>query len=303
MKRLFRAFARILDQNPAAEIQPQLSGPALVCRDLGLEIGRKKLLHGIDLQLEPGACLAIIGKNGSGKTSLLKSFLRLNQTANQVIRTSGEIRIFGHDIKDLDQAGLARLIAWVPQAVAAPPPPCDLHGFLLLARYARLRNCRPAKADELAVERALRLTGMTGFARASLASLSGGERQKAYLAAALAQEAPILLLDEPTAFLDPAHVVEVNGLISKLQTVHGLTIVCVSHDLNWVLSTAASGGLVLAIGQEQKSGHGRCLWFGPASRMLQADLPARVYGHDFICLKDPVSGQDLVVPSQFGGKR
>lgn len=300
---LFNAIARFFGQIHGTGSNPELTGPALACRNLGLEIDSKTLFSGIDIELQAGQCLVIIGKNGSGKTSLLKSFLRLNSLDHK-IRASGEIKIFGHDARDLDQTALARLIAWVPQA-GAPLPPCDLHGFLLLARYARFKDGRPTKTDELAVERALSLTGMSGFARASLRSLSGGERQKAYLAAALAQEAPILLMDEPTAFLDPAHVVDVNSLIHKLQTEQGLTIVCVSHDLNWVLSTAETGGMVLAMGKDQyRAG---CLWSGPASQMLEAGILAMVYDHDFICLKDPGSGHDLVVPAQLrarlGGKR
>lgn len=249
--------------------------------------GRVPALSGLNLSLPAGGWLSVIGPNGAGKSTLLKSLLRLNEGG----RPAGAALLNGRALAEYRQKELARLVSYVPQA-GGWIPPFTVEEFLRLSRYPRSSPRAPwSKDDAAALEAALSLTGLAPLATRPLGQLSGGERQKAYLAAALAQESRLMLLDEPTAFLDPRHAAELAGLLKKLKREQNLTIVVVTHDLNQALS---AGGQALVLRG------GRQLHFGPAQSLLQEGILEEAYAHPFSRFKHPQTGQDLVMAAEAG---
>lgn len=263
---------------------------------LTFSIGSKTLLRDIGFSVEPGGFVSIIGPNGAGKSTLLSCILGLQGEGESRggatgWKLSGEVMVNGKNARTCTRKELARAAAYVPQAGGAIPP-FTVREFARLARYALPAESRD---DGQAVARAFALTGMDALADRPLASLSGGERQKAYLAAALAQESPLLVLDEPTAFLDPKHAAEVHGLLKRLNNEQGLTVVTVTHDMN---QPPDAGGNALALR------HGEQIWYGPASDLTRAgqdDILRRTFGHPFLRIAHPVTGAVLIVPELAAG--
>ncbi len=246
----------------------------------------KAVLQDLSFSLGAGAYLSIIGPNGAGKSTLLKCLLRLHEEG----RAQGLAEVRGKSLAAYPQRELATVMSYVPQA-GGWIPPFSVEEFLRLSRYpyappaGKLRG-----ADLAAVQRALSLTGMEALASRRLKTLSGGERQKAYLAAALAQETPIMLLDEPASFLDPRHAAELNLLLKTLNREQGLTMLTVTHDLNHPLD---AGGNVLVLRR------GRQLFFGPAQSLLDNDILETAFGLGFTRLPHPEDGLPIILPRAF----
>ena len=257
----------------------------LSCHNYGFSFTGEPVLKEITFSLEKGAYLSILGPNGAGKSTLLKSFLRLHETG----RPNGAVSVLGRALASFSQRELARLIAYVPQA-AGRIPPFTVAYFLKLSRYpyAHDRQALQPGGNE-AIENALHSTGMSHLADRRLDTLSGGERQKAFLAAALAQSADILLLDEPTSFLDPKHAAEVNALLKTLNRERGLTMLTVTHDLNHPLD-AGGQSLVLRGGEQ--------VYFGPSSSLTGNGILEKAFGHSFAYLTHPATGRPLVIADQ-----
>ena len=247
--------------------------------DLKYKIGEQEILKGLDFKLERGAYLSVIGPNGAGKSTLLKCILRLNTT------WQGQIQIDDIDLKNLSQKELARHISYVPQAGGWIPPYTVLE-FIRLARYPHLKGTARLKSHDFEmIDEALCLCGLENLKQRSLEKLSGGERQKAYLAAALAQETPIMFLDEPNSFLDPKHVAELDELLKRLNQEQGLSIVTVTHDLNHPLNLK-SQVLILKKGKQ--------FYFGPASDML-GEILNEAYEHQFVHFKHPLHDRQAIL--------
>jgi iron complex transport system ATP-binding protein len=258
---------------------------ALSCDRYAFSFSGAPILADISFRLERGGFLSIIGPNGAGKTTLLKSFLRLQAAG----RSGGGISVLERPLSSYSQRELARLIAYVPQAGGRIPPFTVLE-FLRLSRYPRLS--RPgilAAADREAVESALALTGTGGLADRRLDTLSGGERQKAYLAAALAQEADILLLDEPASFLDPKHAAAMAALLRTLNRERRLTLLVVTHDLHHLPD---GGEQVLVLRQ------GKQLYFGPSAALAEEGVLEAAFDHTFTYLRHPRTGRPLILADQ-----
>ncbi|MBN1257986.1 MAG: ABC transporter ATP-binding protein [Planctomycetes bacterium] len=258
-----------------------MNHPLLEITDFSFLIGAKKILNGISLAVREGDFLSIIGPNGAGKTTLLKCIMRILTGGH------GEIRLAGRNLEIFSQKELASWLSYVPQGVEILPAFTVLE-FVRMGRYPHLSPFSTfTQTDEAAVERSLSLTGMEPFAHRYLNTLSGGERQQAYIAAALAQEAKVLLLDEPTAFLDPRHQVEVLATLKRLNRETGLTIIAITHDIN---SALLSDGEILAIKE------GKDVYQGPAGGILSADKLENIYGTGFLKLQDSRLPQFLVLP-------
>ncbi len=191
---------------------------------LRLEIDGKNILDGIDLSVEKGEFIAVVGPNGSGKTTLLKCIDMLHED------WSGCISLNGKKLHEFSRRGLARAVAYVPQQLGTLPD-YSVRTFIALSRYAW-------DGDDGAVERALAAVGMSEFADRRLNSLSGGELQKVSIASALAQDTDVVLLDEPTAFLDPKYCQQIWNLLSDMKSSGGRTVIAVTHDLNSAASSA-----------------------------------------------------------------
>ena len=210
----------------------------------------REVLHGIDLDAGPGELVALVGPNGAGKSTLLRVL------AGLIRPTSGTVTVDGTPLGSLDRAAVARHIAVVPQ-VFETLFPFTVREVVTLGRTARLGALGLfTGSDALAVRRALEDLDALDLAERRIDRISGGERQRAMLAMALAQEAEILLLDEPTAHLDPAHQRAALEHVARLARERALTVVAVLHDLN-LASALASRVIVLDDGAVVRDGDPR----------------------------------------------
>jgi len=212
--------------------------------------GQGRVLSDVAFTLAPGELACLVGPNGSGKSTLLRLCAGLDAP------TAGSVEIEGTPVRALTPRARARRIAFVSQALRALPD-AEVTGFVLGGRYAhhaRLAGvlARETRADREAVERALAEADALDLAGRRLDELSLGQFQRVRVARALAQEAPLLLLDEPTAALDPEHQVRLFLLIERLVEA-GRTALVVTHELN-LASRFARRCLVLSAGRVAADG-------------------------------------------------
>jgi cobalamin transport system ATP-binding protein len=199
--------------------------PAIRIHDLSFAYKDKPVLDGISLSIDKGEMIGLIGPNGSGKTTLLKIF-------SAVLTASGEVQLNGRNIRTYGRRELSRLFAMVPQESQILFP-YTVAEIVLMGRASYHSPLALEGKRDLEVARAsVELTDCLSFADRYLHELSGGEKQRVIIARALAQEPEILLLDEPSAFLDLRHQVQVFELMRRLNRERGLTIVAALHDLN-----------------------------------------------------------------------
>jgi iron complex transport system ATP-binding protein len=197
----------------------------LEAEGVGFAYGRRPAIADVTLALAGGDMLAIAGPNGSGKSTLLALLSGVRRPS------AGVVRLAGRDLASYGRRELAQRIAVVPQETAALFP-YTVAEMVLMGRAPHLRGLGLDGAHDLAVaERAMARTGVLALAARPLTELSGGERQRVIVARALAQEPRLLLLDEPTTFLDLRHAIEILELIADLNRREGLTVVAVLHDL------------------------------------------------------------------------
>ncbi|MFP3941029.1 MAG: ABC transporter ATP-binding protein [Thermoanaerobaculia bacterium] len=207
--------------------------PLLAARGVTWRAGGRTILGPLDLEVDRGESLAVVGPNGAGKTTLLRLLTGLLTPA------AGELRFAGRPFAAHGRKGLARGIAYVPQ-IRPMRVPLTVEEVVLLGRYPHLRPLQlaPGREDFQAVAEALRLVEIEELRHRPVDELSGGERQSVFIAAALAQEAEVLVLDEPTTHLDPRHQREVAALLPRLRGEGGRTVVTATHDLNFASLTA-----------------------------------------------------------------
>ncbi|TWT46110.1 Iron(3+)-hydroxamate import ATP-binding protein FhuC [Phycisphaerae bacterium RAS1] len=251
----------------------------LVCRDARLRRGRQDVIHGVSLSIRAGQCVALIGPNGAGKTTLMLGLLGLIPPA------AGAITWDGAAMHRIAPRRRARLAAYVPQTTERLPP-MSVHEVVAGGRYAHVPPLRPlSAADDAVVRDALARCGLADLATRSIDAVSAGERQKTLLAAALAQDAEALLLDEPTTSLDPAHQVELVRLLRELHAA-GRAVILISHDLQL---PAAVCDRVIAIRE------GRMAADGPPAAVLNAEALRAIYGTEFEVLDTP-HGRRFITP-------
>lgn len=184
------------------------------------------LLHSLTLDIGRQGVTGIIGQNGSGKSTLLRLLAR------QQPPSGGTIHYDGRDIGDWPDRAFARVVGYLPQHVPITTR-LTVRELVAFGRYPWHGAFRRfSEVDAVKVDEALDLTAMTGLAERFLETLSGGERQRAWLAMLVAQEAQLLLLDEPIAALDVGHQIEVLGLLRQLSETHGVASVVVIHEIN-----------------------------------------------------------------------
>ncbi len=189
--------------------------------DLSVKAGERALLAQITLRVAPGEFVALIGPNGAGKTTLLKTALGLRAPS------SGSVRLANSPVAELDARRRAALIAWLPQQIRAEEPVTSLESVAA----ARFRFRESPAHSRRAAERALERVGASQYAERRVTELSGGERQRVAFACLLAQEAEILLFDEPANHLDPAQQLDVYRLLGQLWR-EGRSVLCINHDVN-----------------------------------------------------------------------
>lgn len=251
---------------------------ALVAHAVEAGYGARRVLRGVDLALEPGGLIALVGPNGAGKSTLLRAL------AGLIRPTAGAVTLDGVNVIAMSRAALASRIAVVPQSFDTLFP-FTVREIVGLGRSARLGLfARPTAADRVAVERALADQDLVALADRRIDALSGGERQRVVLAMALAQEAGVLLLDEPTAHLDPSHQRGVLLRVAELGRTRGVVAVAVLHDLN----LAALADRVVVLDQ------GAVVVDGPPVMALAPEVVGRVFGDGLAVTQ--VGGRMVVLP-------
>jgi iron complex transport system ATP-binding protein len=252
----------------------------LHAREIRADYGAGEVLRGVDLDAGAGEVVALVGPNGAGKSTLLRVFAGLLRPS------SGRVSIDGLDVFSLDRGAVARRVAVVPQ-VFETLFPFTVREVVALGRTSRLGPLgRLGTIDIRAVTRALEELGSLDLADRRIDRISGGERQRAVLAMALAQEADVLLLDEPTAHLDPAHQRATLEHVARLARERGLTVVAVLHDLN-LASALASRVVVLEQGAIVRDGDPR--------DVITASLVRDVFGPGLNVITH--EGRPFVLPS------
>jgi iron complex transport system ATP-binding protein len=256
---------------------------AIDVEDLTLHIAGHAILNDVSFSVGAGEWFSIIGPNGAGKTTLLKCLNRIHRAFTGSVRVNGELQA------DLSQRELARRIAYVPQADARHFG-FTAREFVLLARYPHLSPFTSIQqADRDATDEGLRAMGCEAFADRSMATLSGGERQKVILAAAIAQGASILLLDEPTTFLDYRHQVEIRAHLRALHTLRRITIIAVTHDVSHAVTESDR---ILALRD------GRVVFCDTSTRLLDGETLEMVFDTAFE--RVPSSTGLVLIPRESG---
>jgi iron complex transport system ATP-binding protein len=257
---------------------------AVELRGVSVDLDRRPVLRDLDLTVPGGARLGLIGPNGSGKTTLLRAVAGL-------VPHRGQVQIGDAPPGSLSRRELARRIALVPQTPAVPAG-ITVSDYVLLGRTPYIPYLGTETRRDLAiVADVLDHLDLGAFAGRALDSLSGGERQRAVLARALAQQAPVLLLDEPTTGLDVGHQQQVLELVDSLRRDLELTVVSAMHDLT--LAGQFADQLVLL-------DRGRVAAAGPPRAVLTEEVIARHYHASVRVLEDP-GGGTVVVPVRAGG--
>ncbi|MEU4705209.1 ABC transporter ATP-binding protein [Nocardia salmonicida] len=248
---------------------------------VSLGYGERVIVDELSLDIAPGVVTTVIGPNGCGKSTLLKSLGRLLRPRE------GQVVLDGKAISSMKTKDVARVIGMLPQTPVAPEG-LTVADLVARGRHPHQSWLRQWSADdETEVAAALAQTGIADLADRTLDELSGGQRQRAWISMALAQGTDILLLDEPTTYLDLAHSLEVLDLVDRLHAEYGRTVVMVLHDLN--LAIRYSDELVVMRA-------GRIVAQGKPADIVTADLLAEVFGLEATVLTDPVSGRPMIVP-------
>jgi iron complex transport system ATP-binding protein len=207
-----------------ARFEPVDGAPLLAAESVAVTIGAKRILHAADLTVEAGELVAVVGPNGAGKSTLVRAVAGLQPISG------GRVRWSGVDVSELRGRTLARLRAFVPQR-ARVPEGVTAREAVRIGRSPHVGPLdRMTRADHDAVDRALERAGVARFAERRLTTLSGGELQRVQVAVALAQEAPVLMADEPTSHLDLGATSTLARLLRGL-TREGLGVIVVVHDL------------------------------------------------------------------------
>ena len=241
--------------------------------------GERQVLRGLDLEVAQGTLTALAGPNGVGKSTLLRA------VAGALRPTEGAIRVMGTDIYGIGGRERARLVAMVPQNPELPRGTTALE-VTLMGRNPHLGLLAWESAADVDIAlAALEMTDAEELAERPVHELSGGERQRVAVAMALAQETPVMLLDEPTANLDLAYQPVVMRLLRELAS-RGKTVVAAVHDLTLAGQFCDRVALV---------GEGRVVASGPPESTLTPEVIRRVYGADTLVLEHPETGKPIVV--------
>jgi iron complex transport system ATP-binding protein len=255
---------------------------AIEISDLSFSYGTKQVVKGVDLQIPAGKIVSIVGPNGSGKTTLLRCVMRV------LNGFSGQIRVAGKSLETYTQKELAQQVAYVPQSSEGFFS-FTVREMVLMGRYPFLSPLSPVSAaDHQAVENALSSTGTLQFADRRMDHLSGGERQKVMIAAAIAQGSGILLLDEPTTFLDYRHQQDVRQMLVERNRQHAATIVMVTHDLN---TAALISDKLVALRE------GEVVAQGTTSEVMQSETLREIYGTTLLLAQHPQADVAMILPS------
>jgi iron complex transport system ATP-binding protein len=250
-------------------------------RNLSFAVRGRRILEDISLALHRRERVALLGPNGAGKTTLLKCLTRLYSD------WTGRVSVGGKALQAYRQRDLARWISYVPQADRCAAP-FTVDEFVKMGRYPYTGPFSVlSEADHRAIEQAFELTDTNIFRDRPLHTLSGGERQMVLVTAALAQEARILLLDEPTVFLDPRHEQDICMILARANREQEIAILMVTHNIN--LATMTSDRI---IGMKA----GRVVFTGTSGQFMTNAVLERIYDKTFQFVDHPQTGVPIVIP-------
>lgn len=254
--------------------------PRLAARGVTVGYGDRTVIDSLDVAIPPGVVTTIIGPNGCGKSTLLRTLSRLLKP------TGGSVVLDGEDIARLRTRDVAKKLGLLPQAPVAPEG-LTVADLVARGRHPHQSWLRQWSSDDASVvERALAMTGVADLADRPVDALSGGQRQRVWISMTLAQGTDLLLLDEPTTYLDLAHAVDVLDLVDDLHE-SGRTVVMVLHDLN-LAARYSDNLIVMKAGSVLAQGHPR--------EVLTAELLHEAFGLRAMVIDDPVGDRPLVVP-------
>ncbi len=265
-------------RQPAREVEGRVR---LAAEHVRLGYDDTVVVRDLDLELTEGSFTAIVGPNGCGKSTLLRALGRLMRPE------SGQVLLDGRAIAKTPTREVAKVLGLLPQAPIAP------EGLTVADLVARGRHPHQSwlrqwsRDDETVVAEALAWTHMAEFGDRPVDALSGGQRQRAWISMALAQGTDLLLLDEPTTYLDLSHQIDVLDLVARLHTERGRTVVVVLHDLN--LAARYAQRLVAMK-------DGELVASGTPHEVLTEQLLADVFDLEARIMTDPVAGTPMVVP-------
>jgi iron complex transport system ATP-binding protein len=251
-----------------------------VAQKLTLGYNTLPIIEGLDLNILPGQITTLVGPNGCGKSTLLRGLARLMKPQG------GAVLLDGAAIHSLPTKELAKEIGILPQSPIAPEG-LTVRELVAQGRYPHqqwFQQWNPA--DEVALQRALELTGLVDLSERWVDTLSGGQRQRAWIAMTLAQETNTILLDEPTTFLDLAHQMEVLDLLTKLNA-EGKTIIIVLHDLNHAARCADHIVALCA---------GKIIAQGSPEQVINEHIVREIFGVHCCVIRHPVTGLPLCLP-------
>jgi ferric hydroxamate transport system ATP-binding protein len=255
---------------------------ALSGRGLSLSYERRTVVQDAAIDLRRGAVTALIGPNGSGKSTLLRSLARLHRPDTGTVRLDAEGAAGGHDALALHPKEFARRVTLLSQSRPTPSG-VTVRDVVAYGRHPYRGRFRTGDPDgPRAIAHAMDVTGVTAMAERGVDELSGGELQRVWLATCLAQDTGVLLLDEPTTYLDLRYQVELLDLVRDLATAHGVAVGVVLHDLNQA-AAVADHVVVLHAGAVRAS--------GPADEVLTGELLTDVYGIHVDVYTHPVTGR------------
>ena len=253
---------------------------AIALEGVTVTLGDRPVVDHVDVRIAEGEWVALIGPNGAGKTTMLRAIAGL-------VPFEGAIALHGTATGSMHRREIARAVAVVPQAPSTPPW-MTVGEYVLLGRTPHLGAlAREGAADHLAAARALERLDLLGFRDRLLGTLSGGEKQRAVVARALAQEAQVVILDEPTAALDIGHQQQAFELLDELRGESGLTLLAAMHDLTLAAQYADRMVLLDA---------GRIVADGPPADVLTQALIAAHYAASIEVVD--VAGRIAIVPAR-----
>jgi len=248
---------------------------------LSCQLGGKAILSEVSLSVKAGDFLSIIGPNGAGKTTLLRCLLGVQKIS------AGSISIMDKALETWSRRELAKTISYVPQ-VKSRALPFTVGEFIAMGRYPYLGPlARLSPEDQAAINQAMDLTATAVFRERRMETLSGGEQQEVMIAAALAQDARIMLLDEPATFLDYRHQSSVRKILQEINRQTGVTIIAVTHDVNAAISSSST---VLALDG------GRSVFKGSPAEVADPAVLESIFGTSFALCRHPDSGQPIILP-------
>ena len=252
----------------------------LIAEDLDLAYDQRQIVSDLDVSIPDGKFSIIVGPNACGKSTLLRALARLLPPAK------GTVLLDGNNIEKMKTKKIAQRLGLLPQSSIAPD------GITVAELVSRGRHPHQSflrqwtDADEAAVLSALRATNTEELSSRLVDELSGGQRQRVWVAMVLAQETSLLLLDEPTTFLDVAYQIELLDLFSQLNHEYGHTLVAVLHDLNQACRYADE---IIAMKD------GSIVAQGPPETIITSELVHEVFGIECTVIDDPVTGAPMIV--------